>query len=522
MNNLDFCFFEDLDAFVDYRSIEKNTDSFIPEINTGFLPLAGYVGYEKHKIKSDEFGVFYDDTTTGDMPLSYQIRDVENGNYLLDITIAADRDLSEAYVFTGRRRLCWFGSIKAGERKTVRCIDNVTPIIPRYHTNAVQDSGIDVTVLGEGLHLSSISYKKWDGKTIYIAGDSTVTDQTGFYPYYPKANYNGWGQMLPFFTKDRYAVSNHAHSGLTTESFKSEGHYKVMLDLIKEGDICLFQFGHNDQKITELAADSGYRRNLINYIENIRSKKAVPVIVTPLARNTWFGNRDEYNDLLSEYDRVCYQICKEMSVSVIDLHKVSMNLIMKLGRTRVRSFFYPGDYTHSNDFGGYLFAGYIYDALLGQKKNELSPVWNPPDELRKVIIENEKNDVEVVLDDLFQDENKTLKRYEALEIVIKALKFFPTNVFNDLYNDIVGHEVYAGYIQCAYQNGILPDYIIEREKFMPEENITVGEFLDYLINGYRSRYGKVLSIDDSDVIHGKEGGYITRKKAVNITKKYCS
>ena len=51
--------------------------------------------------------------------------------------------------------------------------------------------------------------------TLYLAGDSTVTDQ----PMAPNAS---WGQMLPRFFAPRIAVANHAESGETLKSFVTE------------------------------------------------------------------------------------------------------------------------------------------------------------------------------------------------------------------------------------------------------------------------------------------------------------
>ncbi len=70
----------------------------------------------------------------------------------------------------------------------------------------------------------------------------------------------------------------------------------------------LIQFAHNDQKLDELKAQEGYRRNLLRYISECRGMGAFPVLVTPIARNTWKGNDGTYNDLLEEYAAVCVSV----------------------------------------------------------------------------------------------------------------------------------------------------------------------------------------------------------------------
>lgn len=188
---------------------------------------------------------------------------------------------------------------------------NVCPIIPRTYTTPMEDLTLDVTVLGAGLHLTEIEVEACECRTLYIAGDSTVADQSADYPYLPGNSYSGWGQMIQAYLNPKMAVSNHSHSGLTTESFRSEGHYQILYDRIRKNDICLFQFGHNDQKLMHLMAEDGYRSNLIQYIQEIRSKGAVPVLVTPLARNSWKGKDNSYNDLLAPYANACIDIGKE-------------------------------------------------------------------------------------------------------------------------------------------------------------------------------------------------------------------
>ena len=83
--------------------------------------------------------------------------------------------------------------------------------------------------------------------TVYIAGDSTVTDQPAEYPYNATSTYCGWGQMFPQFFNTGIAVENHAQSGSTTEDFKNVN-FTAFKDKIKKGDFLIIEFGHNDQK----------------------------------------------------------------------------------------------------------------------------------------------------------------------------------------------------------------------------------------------------------------------------------
>ena len=91
---------------------------------------------------------------------------------------------------------------------------------------------------------------------------------------------------------------------------------------------------------------------------------------------------------------------------------------------------------------------------------------------------------------LFEDLERPddiLTRVEALEFVIATMHFFPTNVYNDMFEDVIGHETYAGAVECAWQNGLIPEEMTRGRRFFPQQQITGGEFLRILRNGYKSR-----------------------------------
>ncbi len=80
-----------------------------------------------------------------------------------------------------------------------------------------------------------------------------------------------------------------------------------------------------------------------------------------------------------------------------------------------------------------------------------------------------------------------MDRASALDMVIKTARFFPTNVYNDMYTDVVGHEWYAGTVECAWQNGLIDPGMVENDCFYPERPVTLEEFLVFAVNGYKSR-----------------------------------
>lgn len=524
-------------GFITEKNRIRDEKLRIPEINSGFDTVYWYRNSCISGINADEMGCFAKwmvEQQVGDIPLTFAVDVPAEGNYLVTLTLRAVEDVDEAIVFLGRRRLAYRGNIEKGQNWCRSFVTNICPIIPRNHSEKMEDLTLDVTILGSGIRLVSIEVSPWEGKTLYIAGDSTVTDQSADYPYLPGRSYCGWGQMLSYFTGMQMAVSNHAHSGLTTESFRSEGHYQILLDRIQPGDICLFQFGHNDQKLMHLMAEGGYRDNLIVYIREIREKGAVPVLVTPLARNTWKGNDGSYNDLLDIYASSCKKIAEETKVPLLDLHEKSMEFVCKTGRDAAKRYFFPSDYTHSNDYGAYLFAEFVYKQMeqCGFVTEKSFAPWIPPEIVIEPVIPKElvgvENPEEEKLFEQLERPDDAITRVEALGFVITAMHFFPTNVYNDMFTDVVGHETYAGTVECAWQNGLIPEDMVENGRLVPMRPATGAEFLQMLMSGYKSR--KPLPGQGDNLIKAAQEleivpqdfsmeGQLSRRTAARICKK---
>ena len=537
-------------GFVTDENADGNEFLRIPELNSGFLKNDNAGTARIIQLADTPLGVKSVYTGDGAVPVLFKADVPEEGNYLVKVVISAEED-TDGLLFIGRRRLVMKRHFKKGSAFAGVYPANAAPFIPRGKAEVFESRAIDVALVGRGLVLKSIEIKKSGIPCIYIAGDSTLTDQSAVYPYDPAWSYSGWGQMLQYFVGTEMAVSNHAHSGLTTESMRSEGHYAILFDRIKKGDICLFQFAHNDQKLDHLKAFEGYTENLKRYIDEIRSKGATPVIVSPLARNTWKGN-GTYNDLLEEYAAACRAISEKENVPYIDLHAFSMDFEVKNGRETARRWYFPSDYTHTNDYGAYLYAGFVYSKLceLGLLPGGAQTVdntvmqgaagdctaltaggeWTPPAEPPVLRLPSEDKDTGADTADGAAKDGRSampisidrpddiLTRAEAFEMVIATVKFFPTNVYNDMFVDVVGHEVYAGSIQCAWQNGIIPASMLNdaERRIYPDKPATLAEFTEILRLGYLSRRpaGKVIESLDTCGLAADE--VLTRKQAAYI------
>ncbi len=487
-------------GIVDGKEWAENKALSVSELNCGFVPAWWYTGACLETVDSNQNGagvsaassVLAQDLQDRELPLWFKA-DVPKGQYRITVTLNCETDCDNVLLFFSRRRLMWKGSLHAGETVTYSGLCDVSPIIPRGTELVQEDTSVDVTLVGAGVRLGKVRVEPVDTKMIYIMGDSTVADQSADIPYAPATSYSGWGQMLSYFTANDWCVSNHAHSGLTTESFRQEGHYDILRQLIKKGDVVLMQFAHNDQKLAHLKAKEGYRQNLVQYIQEIRSFGGVPVLVTPLARNSW-SDPQNYNDLLTEYAQVVRDLAKEYDTPLVDLHMRMKQAIFQVGLDDAKKWFYPCDYTHTNDFGALMAAGFVAEDL--QKAGILKqiPDWhwqrygavqpmNPPEHTTVTPPQtaNEWSEYETVRPD------EAITRVEAMEIIIRTLHFFPINVYNDLYEDVVGHETYAGTVQCAAQNQLIPADFVENNQLHPSKTVSLEDFLRMLMAGYTAR-----------------------------------
>ena len=293
--------------------------------------------------------------------ISFCTEPLPAGTYALHVTLKAIRETGVVYLFAGRKQMHDRIALREGEIYDRTFYLSVAEIIPRYHSHPYFVERVFFSVAAshpKDIVLCFGSVIPVDIPTVFLGGDSTVTDQPAELPYHPGSCYASWGQNLPYFIDQAAAVENQARSGLTTETFRREGHYGNILHHMHSGDFCLFQFGHNDQKLIHLQADKDYQKNLIRYVEEVKATDATPVLVTPLGRNIW-NDDGTYNDLLKEHADAVIRVAQKEDVEVIDLHRWSVEFIREHGLNASRGYYHPGDYTHTNDYGAYLFASYI-------------------------------------------------------------------------------------------------------------------------------------------------------------------
>lgn len=163
--------------------------------------------------------------------------------------------------------------------------------------------------------------------TVWMIGDSTMSIKD------PKTwPETGWGMPFVTFWDSTVTIDNRAKNGRSTKSFRAEGLWQPVQEQLQEGDYVFIQFGHNDEVPTKASAttETEFKENLVRYVTESRNKKAVPVLLTPVARRKFDANGkiEGTHDVYAVIVRV---VAKENNVPLIDVDKDSQALLQQLG-----------------------------------------------------------------------------------------------------------------------------------------------------------------------------------------------
>jgi lysophospholipase L1-like esterase len=201
--------------------------------------------------------------------------------------------------------------------------------------------------------------------TVYLIGDSTMSvKQVKAYPE------TGWGMPFASFFDQSVNIDNRAQNGRSTKSFLAEGRWAPVVNSLKRGDYVLIQFGHNDEVKTKASSTTvaEFKSNLVRYVNDSRSRKAFPVLITPVARRSF----DASGSLLPSheiYSDIVRTVAQENKVALVDLDKLSQRLLQNWGVEKSKLLYnhlapgehpnYPAgkeDNTHFNELGARVMA----------------------------------------------------------------------------------------------------------------------------------------------------------------------
>jgi lysophospholipase L1-like esterase len=219
--------------------------------------------------------------------------------------------------------------------------------------------------------------------SMVLIGDSTVRNGRGD----GAGGQWGWGDFLGAqFDGRKVNLVNRAVGGLSSRTFRTQGHWRRALMLIKPGDVVLIQFGHNDAaalndaqrargtikgtgeetesidnlltKLPEVVHSYGWY--LRQFVREARSAGATPIVCSLVPRKIWNGGR--IVRAAESYGGWARQVAAEEGVAFIDLNERVAARYETEGAANVEAFF-ADEHTHTNRAGAELNASTVTAAL---------------------------------------------------------------------------------------------------------------------------------------------------------------
>ncbi|MBN1413476.1 MAG: rhamnogalacturonan acetylesterase [Bacteroidales bacterium] len=313
----------------------------------------------------------------------YFVVDLPEGNYKINIISGDRKGETKSTIKAESRRLMLENIMTArGEFQTSTIMINVrTPRIhdttfirlkPRELNYLNWDDKLTLEFNNLRPCVNAIEITKVDSvKTVFLAGNSTVTDQE-------KEPWAAWGQMIPRFFNSQVVIANFAESGEALKSFVAERRLMKIMSLIRPGDYVFVAFGHNDQKSAGSAyvePFSGYKEMLKLFINEIRAKEAFPVLLTSVHRRK-FDEKGKIINTHGDYPEAMRQVAQEENAPLIDLHEMSAVLYEALGVDASKKLFvhypansFPGqdtelkDDSHHSPYGAYELAKCVTEGI---------------------------------------------------------------------------------------------------------------------------------------------------------------
>jgi lysophospholipase L1-like esterase len=211
---------------------------------------------------------------------------------------------------------------------------------------------------------------------VYLIGDSTMANKLP--ATFPET---GWGMPLVTFFDSTVVIENRAQNGRSTRTFIAENRWQPVVDALQPGDYVLIQFGHNDEspdKVDRYTPPADFRRNLLRFVADARSKRALPILITPVSRRQ-FDKEGHVKETHVTYSGLTAVAALEAKVPLVDLDRLSRDLLQRLGDENSKLLFMqlaPGDHpnyplgrndnTHFNELGARKMAQLVVNELKAQ------------------------------------------------------------------------------------------------------------------------------------------------------------
>lgn len=224
--------------------------------------------------------------------------------------------------------------------------------------------------------------------TVWLIGDSTVKNGSGK----GEDGLWGWGDFLnESFDTSKIHIENRARGGRSSRTYQTEGLWDNVLSQMKPGDYVIMQFGHNDAgavndtlrargSIKGIGEETEQIDNLITkkheivhtygwymrkYIRDVKSKNAIAIVCSPVARNDW---KDGKVVRSAGYAQWASEVANQENAFYIDLNDLVASQYESLGEAEVSSKLFLKDHTHTTREGARLNATLVSKAIAGQKE----------------------------------------------------------------------------------------------------------------------------------------------------------
>lgn len=314
---------------------------------------------------------------------------VDDGNYLVTVTLGAKKRAAQTVVRAESRRLMVEScATKKNQFKTYRFV-----VSKRSPSNGVKlkepekdylnwDGQLTLEFNGSAPAVKSIRIEPdTTAVTVFLCGNSTVVDQE----LEPWAS---WGQMIPRWFTEKVAISNHAESGLSARTFIASNRLEKVLSMMKRGDYVVCEFGHNDQK-EKRPGDGAYYHfayHLKLFIDKVREAGGQLIFVTPTQRRFFDeATHSKIQETHLDYPDAMRAVAKREGILLIELHDMTRDFFETLGFEGSKKALvhypantFPGqekelaDNTHFNPYGAYEVAKMV---VMGMKQLQL-PIMN--------------------------------------------------------------------------------------------------------------------------------------------------
>lgn len=264
--------------------------------------------------------------------------------------------------------------ISAGESVTVEFTVRTTPV---YYEKSdpkglVSDKYVNVCLLGANAALAKLEIEQinW-APTLWILGDSTVTDGGGSLPFFPLQNYTGVGTGVTKYLPEGIAVVNEGEGGLSAHD---NNHFNVVKERLTEGDYLWVEYGHNHKS----DGVAGYESVIGKYYDACKKAGATLILVGPIDRinnydantNTWHSSLKGFSDAAKKFVDSKLNVNPEDKIAFVDLNEPSLRWFESITKSGVVNnkaytnekklvYFYfqankgatDVDHTHPNDIG---------------------------------------------------------------------------------------------------------------------------------------------------------------------------